>query len=82
MASLEKFFELLDARPFRPFKVDLLNGKMVAIGHPDNVHLFPSRKIVREILVYYPQPDTYSVIFPEGINALQVWDDDPEGLTR
>lgn len=70
--ELQRFYQLLDGRPFRPFEIDLVNGRTIRIDHPENVHLFPGRERLKEILVYYPEPDDYSVIFPEGITALHV----------
>ena len=70
--ELRRFYEWIDARPFRAFELDLVNGTQVRIDHPENVHFFPGREHLKEILVYYPEPDDYSVIFPEGITALHV----------
>ena len=70
--SLTRLFELVDAQPFRPFDIDLVNGRRIRVDHPENIHFFPGRQILKEILVYYPVPDTYSVVFPEGITALHV----------
>lgn len=70
--EIDRFYQLLDAKPFRPFVVDLENGRTIRIDHPENVQLFPYREKLKEILVYYPEPDTYSVIFPEGITALHI----------
>lgn len=70
--SLTRLFELVDARPFRAFDMDLVNGRRVRVDHPENIHFFPGRERIKEILVYYPEPDTYSVVFPEGITALHV----------
>lgn len=70
--DLARIFELLDARPFVPFDVDMENGRRIHVGHPENVMVFPGRHKVREILVYYPDRDDYSIIFPRGITALHV----------
>ena len=70
--ELARVFELLDARPFIPFDVDMENGHRVAVTHPENVVIFPNRQVTREILVYYPESDGYSIIFPLGITALHV----------
>ena len=68
--DLRRLLELVDARPFKPFDLDLVNGRTVRIDHPENVTFFPYREKVKEILVYYPEPDDYSVVFPESIAAL------------
>lgn len=70
--ELARVFELLDARPFVPFDVDMENGRRIHVSHPENVMIFPDRARVREILVYYPERDDYSIIFPRGITALHV----------
>ena len=69
---MKRLFELMDARPFRAFDLDLVNGRQIRVDHPENVHFFPARENIKEILVYYPEPDDYSVVFPEGITALDV----------
>lgn len=73
--EIDRFYQLLDARPFRPFVIDLVNGRTIRVDHPENVFLFPYRERLKEILVYYPEPDDYSVIFPEGITALHIHKD-------
>ena len=70
--GLSRLYGLVDARPFRPFDIDLVNGHRVRVNHPENIHFFPGRQKIKEILVYYPEPDTYSIVFPEGITALHV----------
>ena len=70
--DLARIFELLDARPFVPFDVDMENGRRIRVSHPENVTIFPDRLRTREILVYYPERDDYSIIFPQGTTALHV----------
>lgn len=70
--DVSRVFELLDGRPFVPFAVDLENGKRIQVTHPENVVIFPNRTSVKEILVWYPERDGYSIIWPRGISALHV----------
>ena len=70
--DVSRVFELLDAQPFIPFEVGLENGRRIQVTHPENVVIFPDRPRVREILVYYPERDDYSIIWPRGISALHV----------
>lgn len=70
--DVSRVYQLLDASPFVPFFVDLENGHRIAVTHPENVTIFPDRARVKEILVYYPEHDGYSVIWPRGITALHV----------
>ena len=70
--DVSRVFELLDHRPFVPFDVDLENGHVVTVTHPENVVVFPDRARVKEILVYYPDTDTRKIIWPDGITALHV----------
>jgi hypothetical protein len=70
--EVTRVFELLDADPFVPFDVDLNNGRRIEVSHPENVVIFPNRQKVREILVYYPERDDYSIIWPLGITALHI----------
>ena len=70
--DVSRVFELLDAQPFVPFEVDLENGRRIPVTHPENVVIFPNRQVTREILVWYPEKETYSIIWPKGISALHV----------
>lgn len=70
--EMKSFYELLDAKPFRPFELDSVNGRIIPIDHPVNVHLIPGLEKLRLIVVYYPQPEDYSFVYPEGITALHV----------
>jgi len=70
--DVSSVFELLDARPFVPFVVDLENGRRIHVSHPENVMIFPNRQKVKQILVHYPERDDYSIIWPRGISALHV----------
>ncbi len=76
MDDVSRLFSLLDTRPFVPFEVAMENGERIRVTHPENVHIFPYRSKVREILVYYPERDEYSIIFPRGITALHVMEQD------
>lgn len=67
MTELNRVFDLLDARPFVPFDVDMQNGRSIHVNRPENVTVFPDRPRVKEVLVYYPERDCYSIIFPRGI---------------
>lgn len=42
------------------------------MAHPENAVIFPDRARVREILVYYPERDDYSINRPDGFTALHV----------
>jgi hypothetical protein len=72
---------LLDRRPFVPFEVDLENGRRIPVTHPGYMVVFPDRARVREILVYCPERDGYSILWPDGITALHVerWRDASAG---
>jgi len=72
MMDVARVFELLDAKPFIPFVVDLENGRRIRVTHPENVTIFPDRLRVKEILVWYPDRDAYSIIWPRGVSALHV----------
>ena len=72
--DVARVFQLLDSSPFVPFSVDLENGKRITVTHPENVTIFPDRARVKEILVYYPDRDGYSIIWPRGITAVHVVD--------
>ena len=70
--DVARVFQLLDQMPFIPFEVELVSGRRIPVTHPENVVIFPDRARVREILVYYPDRDDYSIIWPYSISALHV----------
>ena len=70
--DVARVFELLDRTPFIPFEAELVSGKRIPVTHPENVTVFPYRSRVREILVYYPDRDEFSIIWPDSVAALHV----------
>lgn len=70
--DVSRVFQLLDQVPFIPFEAELVSGRRVSVTHPENVTIFPYRSRVREILVYYPDRDEFSIIWPDSIAALHV----------
>jgi hypothetical protein len=49
MYAPQPILEALSVRPFRPFRVELSNGELIAVTHPEQVWVFSS-----EILVAKP----------------------------
>ncbi len=70
--DIKSFFDLVDDRPFRPFELDLLNGRRIKVEHPENLHFFPGREKLKVIWVYYPEPEDYTLLYPESIAAIHV----------
>ena len=70
--DLRSLYDLVDAKPFRPFQLDLVNGRKIRVDHPENLNFFPGRERLRIILVYYPDPDDSTIIFPEAIAAIHL----------
>ncbi len=67
---LDPFFSALDARPFRPFVLELMNGRKLRVRHPENVFVIPNRQAVYQIVVCDPGGWMSALIWPDGINAI------------
>jgi hypothetical protein len=63
-------FAAIDARPFRPFKIELVNGRMIDVSHPENIVVFPTRQRVHHFEVYQDGTYEMSLIWPEGFVGL------------
>jgi len=70
--NLQRFFELLDARPFRPFEIDLVSGRRIQVDHPENVIIVPGRHKVSHIEVYHPETESIDFTWANGIAGLRV----------
>lgn len=68
---LEDLYAAIDARPFQPFRIELISGAQVDVLHPENIFVLPSRSQVHNIQVYRDAPYHLSLIFPEGLVALR-----------
>jgi hypothetical protein len=44
-------YAAIDAKPFRPFKIELVSGRQVDVRHPENVMILPDRNRVHLIEV-------------------------------
>ena len=67
---LEDLYKAIDARPFQPFRLELVSGTLVEVAHPENIFVLPNRSQVHNIHVYRDEPYHVSMIFPEGLVAL------------
>lgn len=65
--GIKAFFDLLDATPFMPFTVELLNGRRVLVTHPENVHIIPNRQKVWDIIVVNAAQDDWALFYPASI---------------
>lgn len=69
---LDTLFAAIDAEPFLPFAIELVNGRKVKVSHPDNIFVLPNRQTVHHIEVYQLGFCDLAIIYPEGINALLI----------
>lgn len=65
-----KLFAAIDARPFRPFSLEIISGRRIEVTHPDNLMVLPSRQRVHHIEVYQSDAWDMAIIWPEGLGAL------------
>ena len=66
----EELFAAIDAKPFRPFRIELVSGAQVEVVHPENIFVLPTRQNVHNIQVYQDEPYAMSLIWPEGMVRL------------
>jgi hypothetical protein len=63
-------FNAIDAKPFRPFSIELMSGNRIEIEHSDNIFILPNRQTVHHIQVFGLGPTYTALIWPEGIVGL------------
>ncbi len=68
--NLTALFNALDAKPFKPFRVELASGTRLDVEHPDNIFILPNRQSVHHIEVFGPGPTYQALIWPEAIVGL------------
>ncbi|MBI2933490.1 MAG: hypothetical protein HYY16_17750 [Planctomycetes bacterium] len=68
----EPLFSAIDSRPFRPFVLSLTGGEQIAVTHPDNLFVLPTRQKVNHIEVYETGTDKFTIIYPEALAALHM----------
>ena len=67
--NLKPLFEVIDAKPFRPFEIGTTDGDRTLVSHPDNIFLIPNRQNVNHIVVYREEPASV-MIWPEALAAI------------
>jgi hypothetical protein len=65
-----ELFAAIDAKPFRPFSLEIVSGRRIEVTHPDNIMILPNRQRVHHIEVYQTDPWDMAIIWPEGLEAL------------
>lgn len=65
--NLLTLFNAIDRTPFRPFTIELQNGRRVGVPHPDNIFILPSRQSLQNIEVYGTTSTQLAMFGPEGI---------------
>lgn len=73
--DLKPLFARIDARPFQPFTIELVSGRLIPVTHPDNIFVLPARQRVSHIEVF--EGEDQAVIYPEGIAALHMQQNGP-----
>ena len=66
-----ELFAAIDAKPFRPFRIELVSGREVEVIHPENIAVLPTRQRVSHIEVYRFDPYDMALLWPEGIVGLR-----------
>lgn len=69
--KLKDLYEHLDRRPFKPFTVELFNGRRVRVEDPDLVQIGCGREKPAVFLVYTPDRTDYTMFWPDSIGDLQ-----------
>ena len=65
--DLGPLFNAIDAKPFRPFTIEIVSGRRIEVTHPDNIFVLPNRQAVHHIEVFGPGPKMLALIWPEGM---------------
>ena len=71
MMDWTPLFAAIDARPFRPFKIQLVSGGPLEVTHSENIMVLPNRNRLHHIEVYKTDPFDRAIIWPEGFVGLQ-----------
>ena len=66
----QELFAAIDARPFKPFKLEIVSGRQIDVTHPNNIMVLPNRQRVHHIEVYQAEPWDMAIIWPEGLTAI------------
>ena len=62
--------DIVDKRPFRPFTIELDNGRRTTVRHPENVFFIPNRIKLIHIEVYDETGDHLVIFEPSAISTL------------
>lgn len=65
--NVSALFNAIDARPFRPFTIELMSGTRVGVDHPDSIFILPNRQSIHHIQVFGPGPTYTALIWPEAL---------------
>ena len=70
--DLKALFAAVDKKPFQPFKIELISGRVLDVDHHENVFIMPSRAKVSDIIVYLPETETerFALFGPAGLVAV------------
>ena len=74
-----ELFAAIDARPFKPFSLEIVSGRRIEVSHPENIMILPNRQRVHHIEVYRFEPWDMAIIWPEGLTALLFAGEAPAG---
>ncbi|MBI2901346.1 MAG: hypothetical protein HYY17_14270 [Planctomycetes bacterium] len=77
--DLGPLFKALDAQPFRPIRIALLNGERVRVDHPESITFQPGRHRVVLIHVTFAPGDDFTFFWPDAIAAVHVLGKDGDG---
>lgn len=62
--------ETLERRPFRPFVIELDNGRRVRVEHPEEVLFVPSRTDLWHVTIHDRRKDQLVSFEPSAVTAL------------
>ena len=68
--NLSELFIAIDAKPFKPFVIEIVSGRRIPVTHPDNIFVLPNRNTVSNIQVYGPDGHAQALIWPEGLAGI------------
>ena len=68
--QLRSITDRVDRRPFRPFVIELDNGRQVTVRRQENIIFFPSRAQLRDVIAYDEERDLRMIFEPSAVSAL------------
>jgi len=68
--DLRRIIDRVDKRPFRPFIIELDNGRQITVRHSENLIFFPNRTQLWDIIAYDEDQGARAFFEPSAVSAI------------